>query len=171
MKYLFLVLAILIIGCSSTLEKASPVVGERPPVSELSQPEKNLIESEKWLNEKSRETGVSRTKSGLLYKKITNTSNCRPHPDSLVTLHYSSRVPKEVNAFDSSFQRGAPGTFPINRMIPAWVEGLPLMREGETWEFYVHPNLAYGERGSGDKIQPNTALVFVVQIIKVHDCK
>lgn len=171
MKNISLVLTTLFIGCSTIQEKPSSNVAMPLPVRELSQAEKNLIVSEEWLNEKSQAIGVQKTESGLLYKKITHTNNCQPAPNSHVTLHYSVSIAKESGPFDSSFMRGVPGTFPINQMVPAWVEGLPLMREGEMWEFYVHPKLAYGEGGSGDLVKPNTALVFMVKLITVYECQ
>lgn len=178
--FLFFIIAFLI-GCGSNPEKSVSESTRKyesvelkeslnSPVKVLSKSEKNLVQSELWLKHNLTKRDVVQTQSGLQYKKITETNGCQPNIDFPVTLHYDSRMIGQDNVFDSSYLRGAPGRFPIRKMIPAWVEGIPLMREGEKWELYVHPNLAYGEKGAGTVIPPNSLLIFTVEIINVEKC-
>jgi FKBP-type peptidyl-prolyl cis-trans isomerase len=69
--------------------------------------------------------------------------------------------------FDSSYKHGQPAIFPVNRVIPAWVEALQLMNEGSKWQLFVPGNLGYGEQGAGQDIGPNATLIFEVELIKV----
>ena len=69
--------------------------------------------------------------------------------------------------FDNSYKRGAPFTTAVTGVIPGWTEILQLMKEGDQWEVYIPSELAYGERGSGQAIGPNSALIFVIELISV----
>ena len=69
--------------------------------------------------------------------------------------------------FDSSYKRGQPATFPVKGVIPGWTEALQLMKEGSKWELFIPSNLAYGERGAGNVIGPNAALIFEIELISV----
>jgi FKBP-type peptidyl-prolyl cis-trans isomerase FkpA len=82
-------------------------------------------------------------------------------------VHYKGTT-IDGTEFDSSYSRGAPATFPLNRVIAGWTEGLQLMKEGAKYRFFIPSNLAYGERGAGRQIGPNSALIFDVELIKVN---
>ena len=69
--------------------------------------------------------------------------------------------------FDSSVERGEPATFPVNGVIAGWVEALQMMPVGSKWKLYVPSNLAYGEHGAGQQIQPHTTLVFEVELLDI----
>merc|ERR1712178_71974 len=69
--------------------------------------------------------------------------------------------------FDSSYDRGQPTTFAPNQVIKGWTEAMQLMVEGEKWEMYIPPDLAYGERGAGGKIPGGSTLVFQMEIVKI----
>ena len=84
-----------------------------------------------------------------------------------MTVHYQGTLP-DGTIFDSSYQRGEPVTFPLNRVIAGWSEALQLMKEGDKWEIYIPSHLAYGPQGAGSQIGPNQPLVFEVELIKVQ---
>ena len=87
---------------------------------------------------------------------------------SKVTTHYEGRL-LDGTVFDSSYKRGAPATFGVTQVIAGWTEALQLMKEGDQWELYIPSNLAYGERGAGSDIGPNSTLIFKIELIKVDD--
>jgi FKBP-type peptidyl-prolyl cis-trans isomerase FklB len=69
--------------------------------------------------------------------------------------------------FDSSYKRNQPATFPVKGVIPGWTEALPMMKEGSKWMLYIPSNLAYGERGAGNLIGPNSTLIFEVELLSI----
>jgi FKBP-type peptidyl-prolyl cis-trans isomerase FklB len=71
--------------------------------------------------------------------------------------------------FDSSYKRGQPASFQLARIIPGWKEALKLMPTGSKWQIFIPPALAYGTRGSGDKIGPNATLIFEVELLSVKE--
>ena len=94
-----------------------------------------------------------------------------PERGDLVTVHYRGLFP-HGEEFDSSYSRGQPATFPSDRLIRGWVEALPLMRVGETWELYIPPDLGYGVRGTpGGPIGPNQALVFQLELVGLPEAE
>jgi FKBP-type peptidyl-prolyl cis-trans isomerase len=127
-----------------------------------------LAESEAFLAETAQQEGVSITKSGLQFKIIEQGTGAQPQATDNVTVHYRGTL-MYGQEFDSSYARGEPTSFPLNGVIAGWTEGLQLMKEGAKFEFYIHPDLAYGERGAGGAIGPNAALVFQVELIKVGE--
>ena len=70
--------------------------------------------------------------------------------------------------FDSSVNRGEPATFPLNRVIPGWTEGVQLMKEGAKYTFFIPSDLAYGPQGVSGAIPPHSTLIFDVELIKVN---
>lgn len=128
----------------------------------------NLAESEAFLVQVSQQDGVQSTLSGLQYKVIKAGSGNSPESTDKVTVHYRGTLMNGVE-FDSSYSRGKPASFTLNGVIPGWTEGLQLMQEGAVYEFYIHPDLAYGARGAGETIGANSALVFKVELLKVGD--
>lgn len=110
--------------------------------------------------------GYTATASGLKYKVIKKGNGKSPKATDVVKVNYEGKL-TDGTVFDSSYQRGVPAEFPLNRVIPGWTEGLQLMKEGGVYEFYIPYNLAYGERGQGP-IPPKSDLIFKVELIEVQ---
>ena len=131
---------------------------------------KNAEEGEKFLAENSKRKGVTTTPSGLQYEVIKAGDGAKPSATDTVSVHYHGTL---VNGkvFDSSVQRGEPVSFPVNGVIPGWTEALQLMTVGSKWKLFIPAKLAYGERGAGQDIGPNSTLVFEVELLKIEPKK
>lgn len=112
--------------------------------------------------------GVTVTDSGLQYKVITEGDGESPSAEDTVTVHYEGRL-FDGTVFDSSIERGEPATFPVGGVIAGWTEALQLMTVGSKWQLFIPADLAYGESGAGNVIQPNSALVFDVELLAIQD--
>jgi FKBP-type peptidyl-prolyl cis-trans isomerase FkpA len=107
-----------------------------------------------------------RTASGLVYESIKDGSGEQPNALSSVQVHYRGTL-ANGSEFDSSYKRGQPATFPLNRVIPCWTEGVAKMREGGKAKLTCPPEIAYGSRGAGSAVPPNATLTFEVELLKV----
>lgn len=121
---------------------------------------------EKFLEENGKKEGVHTTASGLQYVIEKEGTGKSPAATDNVTVHYTGRL-LDGKVFDSSVARGEPATFPLNRVIPGWTEGLQLMKEGGKFVFFIPSDLAYGAQGAGRDIPPHSTLIFEVELIKV----
>lgn len=130
----------------------------------------NLKAGESFLAANAKKEGVKTTATGLQYKVLKSGAGKTPKATDSVTTHYHGTL-IDGSVFDSSVQRGEPVSFPVNGVIPGWTEALQLMKEGDKWQLYIPAKLAYGERGAGGKIGPNSALIFDVELIKVEAAK
>lgn len=106
--------------------------------------------------------------SGLQYEVLERGSGAMPGPKSTVKTHYKGML-VDGTVFDSSYKRGEPATFPVNKVIKGWQETLQLMSEGSKWKIYVPFDLAYGEKGAGDAIPPFSALIFEIELLAIED--
>jgi FKBP-type peptidyl-prolyl cis-trans isomerase FklB len=127
----------------------------------------NKAEGEAFLQQNASKAGVTTLPSGLQYEVLTEGTGPKAGPTSSVTTHYHGTL---INGtvFDSSYQRGQPATFGVNQVIAGWTEALQLMPEGSKWRLYIPSDLAYGKRGAGRDIGPDTALIFDVELLKVN---
>lgn len=128
--------------------------------------EKNKKEGETFLAANKTKEGIKTLSSGLQYKVIKEGTGKTPKAEDTVVTHYRGTL-TDGTEFDSSYKRGQPATFPVKGVIPGWTEALQLMKEGSKWELYIPSNLAYGERGAGNVIGPNAALIFEIELISV----
>jgi FKBP-type peptidyl-prolyl cis-trans isomerase FkpA len=115
-----------------------------------------------------KETGkVTTTASGLKYEILKDAEGPKPSATDQVTVHYKGTL-VDGTEFDSSYGRGQPATFPLNRVIKGWTEGVQLMSPGAKYKFTIPPELGYGAGGAGGKIPPNSTLIFEVELIKIN---
>ncbi len=109
---------------------------------------------------------IHTTESGLKYEILTAGTGASPTADDSVTVHYEGTL-MDGTKFDSSYDRGETITFPLNRVIKGWTEGVQLMKEGAKYKFTIPSELAYGAQGGGS-IPPNSDLIFIVELFKVE---
>ncbi|HEY3277200.1 MAG TPA: FKBP-type peptidyl-prolyl cis-trans isomerase [Syntrophorhabdaceae bacterium] len=128
--------------------------------------ETNKKEGDAFLAENKKKPGVVTLPDGLQYKVIKEGTGKMPKATDTVTVQYRGTL---VNGseFDSSFKRGEPATFQVSGVIPGWTEALQKMKTGSKWQLFVPPNLAYGERGAGNIIGPNSTLIFEVELVSI----
>ncbi|MGF1698683.1 FKBP-type peptidyl-prolyl cis-trans isomerase [Vibrio lamellibrachiae] len=110
--------------------------------------------------------GVTKTDSGLLYQVITEAKGDQPKDTDTVQVHYKGTL-IDGTQFDSSYDRGEPAVFPLNRVIPGWTEGVQLMPVGSKFKFVIPPQLAYGPQDT-PTIPANSTLVFEVELLKIE---
>ena len=121
---------------------------------------------EKFLAENGKKENVITTASGLQYMVEKEGTGAQPAATDEVTVHYTGKL-LDGTVFDSSVRRGEPATFPLNRVIPGWTEGVQLMKEGGKYTFFIPSDLAYGPQGVPNAIPPHSTLIFDVELIKV----
>ena len=126
--------------------------------------DKNSKESEKFLAENKAKPGVKTTASGLQYKVEKEGSGTPPKETDTVVVNYRGTL-IDGTEFDSSYKRGEPATFPVNRVIKGWTEALQLMKPGAKYQLVIPSDLAYGPAGTGGDIGPNATLIFEVELM------
>jgi len=127
----------------------------------------NKTKGEEFLAENAKKEGVIVTDSGLQYEVLTMGDGAKPKPENTVKVHYKGTT-IDAEEFDSSYSRGQPISFPLNGVIKGWTEGVALMPVGSKYRFFIPSELAYGERGAGAKIGPNSTLVFEVELLAIE---
>ena len=134
----------------------------------------NKKKGEEFLEANKKKSGVQVTESGLQYIVIKEGKGAKPGPNDNITVHYHGTT-IEGEVFDSSVDRskldGAkpkPATFILSQVIPGWVEGLQLMKEGAKYKFFIPQELAYRFRPAGEKVKPFSTLIFEVELIKIN---
>ena len=106
------------------------------------------------------------TASGLSYQSTRDGTGPTPGASDTVRVHYRGTF-MDGREFDSSYQRGRPAEFALNRVIKCWTEGVQLMKVGGKAELICPPAIAYGERGAGGVIPPNSTLKFEIELLGV----
>ena len=174
---------ILLKGMTDALSGAQPMLTEEQIQETLTQLQKDMVVKQEtmakeaaeknktvgaaFLAENGKKEGVTTLPSGLQYKVIEEGAGATPTLESTVTVHYKGTL-VDGKEFDSSYSRNEPATFPVGGVIPGWTEAMQLMKEGAKWQIVIPSELAYGERGAGPVIGPNSTLVFEVELIKVQ---
>lgn len=118
------------------------------------------------LDAAAKEAGAVVTGSGLVFRSLKDGSGAKPGASDVVKVHYRGTFP-DGKEFDSSYSRGTPIEFPLNRVIPCWTEGLQRMAVGSKAKLTCPSRIAYGERGAGGVIPPNATLVFEVELLGI----
>ncbi|MDD5272033.1 MAG: FKBP-type peptidyl-prolyl cis-trans isomerase [Methylovulum sp.] len=129
-------------------------------------PQENKLAGVAFLTANAKKANIITTNSGLQYEILTpGTGNKSPNLTDTVTVNYRG-TKIDGQEFDSSDIHGEPATFPLNALITGWREGLLFMKEGAKYRFYIPSELAYGESGGG-AVEPNEALIFDVELLKI----
>ena len=129
--------------------------------------QKNRKAAEEFLKANKGKEGVVETKSGLQYKVIKKGKGAKPAPTDTVKVQYKGSL-VDGKEFDSSYKRNEPAVFQVNQVIAGWQEALPLMEVGSTYELYIPPDLAYGDRGAPPVIEPGSMLIFQVELLEIQ---
>ncbi|MHB8845849.1 MAG: FKBP-type peptidyl-prolyl cis-trans isomerase [Nitrospirota bacterium] len=130
-------------------------------------PAENQKEGDAFLAANGKKPGVKTLASGLQYVVLREGTGKQPAATDTVTVHYQGTLINGAE-FDSSYKRGQPASFPLNQVIKGWTEGVQLMKEGAKYRFFIPPHLAYGQRGAGPVIGPNSTLIFDVELLSVQ---
>ncbi len=128
--------------------------------------QKNLEAGKAFLETNKTKQGVVTLPSGLQYEILKEGNGPKPTATDKVKCHYhGTTIAGKV--FDSSVDRGEPAEFPVNGVIPGWIEALQLMPVGSKWKLYIPAELAYGDRGAGADVGPNSMLIFEVELLEI----
>lgn len=127
---------------------------------------KNLDAGRAFLEENKKNENVIVLESGLQYEVLTQGEGSLPKATDSVRCHYHGTL-LDGTVFDSSVQRGQPAVFGVNQVIKGWVEALQLMPVGSKWRLFIPSELAYGEQGAGGSIEPNSTLIFDVELLEI----
>ncbi len=127
----------------------------------------NLKAGQDFLNSNKDKEGVVSLPSGLQYSILQEGTGPKPGPKDKVTCHYHGTL-IDGSVFDSSVQRGQPASFPLDRVISGWTEGVQLMPVGSKWRFFIPANLGYGDRQVSAQIGPNSTLIFDVELLGIN---
>jgi FKBP-type peptidyl-prolyl cis-trans isomerase FklB len=128
--------------------------------------ETNKKEGDTFLAENRTKAGVVTLPSGLQYKILSEGTGPKPTATDSVVCNYKGTL-LDGTEFDSSAKHGGPATFPVNGVIKGWTEALQLMPVGSKWQLFVPSDLAYGQRGAGGGIAPNSTLIFEVELVSI----
>jgi FKBP-type peptidyl-prolyl cis-trans isomerase FklB len=130
--------------------------------------DKNKKDGEAFLAGNMKKEGVVALPSGLQYKVVKEGTGAIPNATDTVTVNYRGTL-IDGTEFDSSERHGQSASFQANAVISGWTEALQLMKVGSKWQLYIPSNLAYGERGAGREIGPNSTLIFDVELLSTKE--
>jgi FKBP-type peptidyl-prolyl cis-trans isomerase FkpA len=156
-----------LISCSSSTpapEATAPAATPSAPPSQSATV--TPASPQDFLDKAAAEPGAKRTASGLVYKEMKAGTGASPKETDLVKVHYRGTL-VDGTEFDSSYKRNEPATFPLNRVIPCWTEGVQMMKVGGKSQLVCPAVIAYGDRGSPPVIPPGATLVFEVELLGI----
>jgi FKBP-type peptidyl-prolyl cis-trans isomerase len=152
---------------NNTMSALQQEVNQRQMQAKAKEADDNKKAGDAFLADNGKKNGVITLPSGLQYKIVKAAEGQKPTDADTVTCNYRGTL-IDGTEFDKS-EAGKPATFQVGMVIPGFKEALKLMPVGSTWQFFIPPDLAYGERGAGNVIGPNTTLVFEVELISIKD--
>jgi len=120
-----------------------------------------------FLDKMAKEKGAVKTDTGLIFINVKDGTGPQPKATDTVKVHYHGTL-RDGSVFDSSVDRGTPATFPLNRVVPCWTEGLQKMKVGGKAKLVCPSSIAYGDRGAPPKIKPGAPLVFEVELLSIE---
>ncbi len=126
----------------------------------------NKKAGEEFLRINKEKAGVVTLASGLQYQVLKEGNGPKPKAQDQVKCHYQGTL-IDGREFDSSFKRGEPAVFGLNQVIVGWTEALQLMATGSKWRLFLPSELAYGSRQAGELIEPNSTLIFDVELLEI----
>lgn len=159
---------ILMTGCESTPPPRAKETATPPPPAPVPLTGSALSSAPPAPASTTDASGVTTTPSGLRYRVLASGPADGKSPSFFdsVMVHYRGTLTNGT-VFDSSYERGSPATFGVGQVIPGWTEALKLMKPGDKWMLHIPSRLAYGGRAVGDKIPPNSDLIFQVELLQV----
>ncbi len=145
--------------------KVESLVREKQNMLKAQMGDENKAKGSEFLKNNAKRADVFITDSGLQYEVLKNSESNRPKSTDIVKVDYLGTL-IDGTEFDSSYARNKPASFPLNRVIKGWTEGLQLMGVGAKYKFYVPSDLAYGARSTGD-ITSHSMLIFEVELLEI----
>ena len=152
---------------NETLQQLQQTLQANAAAEQQAASTRNAEEAKAFFAKNGTAEGVTTTASGLQYQILKAGDGKKPGKEDTVKVHYRGTL-LNGTVFDSSYDRGEPVTFPVNAVIPGWTEALQLMPVGSKWKIFIPSDLGYGPGGAGDKIGPNAALVFEVELLSIE---
>ncbi len=149
-----------------TVEQADQIIRTYFESQNVRQGQLNLEAGNAFLERNKEREEVKVTESGLQYEVLEEGDGPTPDAGDQVRVHYHGTT-IDGTVFDSSVDRGEPAVFGVGQVIPGWTEALQMMPVGAKWKLYIPSDLAYGERGAGGDIGPNTVLIFDVELLEI----
>jgi FKBP-type peptidyl-prolyl cis-trans isomerase FklB len=152
----------------AVLKEVQTEVGKQRQEKAQEAAAKNKTEGDAFLAANKGKEGVVTLPSGLQYKILTAGTGPKPTASDSVVCNYRGTLINGTE-FDSSYKRGQPATFGVGQVIKGWTEALQLMPVGSKWQLFIPASLAYGERGAGAEIGPDSTLIFEVELLSIQD--
>jgi FKBP-type peptidyl-prolyl cis-trans isomerase FklB len=150
-----------------TLMEFQAMAQEKQMAAQSKKAAENKAAGEAFLAENKTKKGVKTLESGLQYKVITPGTGDSPDLNDQVKCHYRGSL-LNGREFDSSYKRNEPAEFPVNGVIKGWTEALQLMKVGAKWMLFIPSDLAYGDQGAGNVIEPGSTLIFEVELLEIQ---
>ncbi|MFR9166087.1 MAG: FKBP-type peptidyl-prolyl cis-trans isomerase [Dysgonomonas sp.] len=151
---------------SMTYDEAKQVINDFFVKLQEEKLEINKKAGKEFLEINKNKAGVVTLPDGLQYMILKKGDGAVPKLTDQVTVHYQGTL-IDGTIFDNSIQRGTPATFGVNQVIKGWTEALQLMPVGSKWRLFIPSDLAYGESGAGQHIEPNSTLIFDVELLDI----